>query len=54
MVGTGSCNLVLNCGQTSSSYTPNNNRWCDADWKSITLTHTGDNENCFYCNQLNF
>lgn len=42
----GNCNLVLNCGQTSSSYTPNNNRWCEKYWKSITLTHTGE---CFEC-----
>lgn len=42
----GNCNLVLNFGQTSSSYTPNYDRWCDKSWKSITLTHTGECSKC--------
>jgi hypothetical protein len=51
------CNLVLNCGQmqTEGNYKPNleTNEWfynSNSDkvykWKSITLTHTGECDEC--------
>ena len=52
----GSCDLVLNCGQlqTEDTYKPDleNNVWFkpswggNVTWKSITLTHTGDCDEC--------
>jgi len=44
------CNLVLNCGQlqAATEYQPNleNNTWWNTEWKSITLTHTGECDEC--------
>ena len=44
------CDLVLNCGQmqTEDTYKPDleNNVWFKSTWKSITLTHTGDCDEC--------
>ena len=55
----GGCDLVLNCGQlqTEYIYKPDleNNVWFkpswggDVTWKSITLTHTGENSECDEC-----
>ena len=52
----GSCDLVLNCGQlqTEDTYKPDleNNVWFkpswggNVTWKSITLTHTGECDEC--------
>ena len=52
----GGCDLVLNCGQlqTEDTYKPDleNNVWFkpswggDVTWKSITLTHTGECDEC--------
>ena len=52
----GGCDLVLNCGQlqTEDTYKPDleNNVWFkpswggNVTWKSITLTHTGDCDEC--------
>ena len=44
------CDLVLNCGQmqTEDTYKPDleNNVWFKSTWKSITLTHTGECDEC--------
>lgn len=58
----GSCDLVLNCGQlqTEDTYKPDleNNVWFkpswggNVTWKSITLTHTGENSECDECKKL--
>lgn len=58
----GSCDLVLNCGQlqTEDTYKPDleNNVWFkpswggNVTWKSITLTHTGENSECDECKAL--
>ena len=58
----GGCDLVLNCGQlqTEDTYKPDleNNVWFkpswggDVTWKSITLTHTGENSECDECKKL--
>ncbi|MBR5852376.1 MAG: leucine-rich repeat protein, partial [Bacteroidaceae bacterium] len=58
----GGCDLVLNCGQlqTEYIYKPDlgNNVWFkpswggDVTWKSITLTHTGENSECDECKAL--
>ncbi|MBR2381604.1 MAG: leucine-rich repeat protein [Clostridia bacterium] len=44
------CNLVLNCGQLQAAidYQPNpdTNTWWNTEWKSITLTHTGECDEC--------
>ncbi len=51
----GGCDLVLNCGQAgeNSPYIPDftANTWYDANnkFKSITLTHTGENSECDEC-----
>ena len=47
----GGCDLVLNCGQMNSTYIPDltANTWYDDNnkyFKSITLTHTGDCDEC--------
>ena len=46
----GGCDLVLNCGQmqTEDTYKPDleNNVWFKSTWKSITLTHTGECDEC--------
>ena len=56
------CNLVLNCGQLEAedTYKPDleNNVWFkpswggNVTWKSITLTHTGENSECDECKKL--
>ena len=56
------CDLVLNCGQmqTEDTYKPDleNNVWFkpswggNVTWKSITLTHTGENSECDECKKL--
>ena len=53
------CDLVLNCGQLNAEdkYKPNleSNVWYigewsgETEWKSITLTHTGENSECDEC-----
>ena len=58
----GSCDLVLNCWQlqTEDTYKPDleNNVWFkpswggNVTWKSITLTHTGENSECDECKAL--
>lgn len=58
----GSCDLVLNCGQLQieDTYKPDleNNVWFkpswggNVTWKSITLTHTGENSECDECKKL--
>ena len=42
------CDLVLNCGQlrAEDTYKPENNVWFKSTWKSITLTHTGECDEC--------
>lgn len=46
----GLCELVLNCGQTTAAteYQPNleTKTWWNTEWKSITLTHTGECDEC--------
>ena len=44
----GGCDLVLNCGQLQAedTYKPENNVWFKSTWKSITLTHTGECDEC--------
>ena len=47
----GGCNLVLDCGQmnTETEYQPdleNDTWWENEEWKSITLTHTGECDEC--------
>ena len=51
----GKPNLVLNCGQVEGNYIPDieKKEWCycqsqqvNYTWKSITLTHTGDCDEC--------
>jgi hypothetical protein len=46
----GGCNLVLNCGQlnTATEYQPylDTRTWWNTEWKSITLTHTGECDEC--------
>ena len=47
----GGCDLVLNCGQMNSTYIPDltANTWYDDNnkyFKSITLTHTGECDEC--------
>ena len=47
----GGCDLVLNCGQMNSTYIPDltANTWYDGNnkyFKSITLTHTGECDEC--------
>ena len=56
------CDLVLNCGQLNAEdkYKPNleSNVWYigewsgETEWKSITLTHTGENSECDECKKL--
>ena len=56
------CDLVLNCGQLNAEdkYKPNleSNVWYigewsgETEWKSITLTHTGENSECDECKTL--
>jgi hypothetical protein len=56
------CDLVLNCGQLEAedTYKPDleNNVWFkpswggNVTWKSITLTHTGENSECDECKTL--
>ena len=58
----GGCDLVLNCGQLEAedTYKPDleNNVWFkpswggNVTWKSITLTHTGENSECDECKKL--
>lgn len=59
-VGTevGGCDLVLNCKQTDSDNAggtmyladTDTKTWWETEWKSITLTHSGENVNCDVCN----
>jgi hypothetical protein len=56
------CDLILNCGQLEAedTYKPDleNNVWFkpswggNVTWKSITLTHTGENSECDECKTL--
>ena len=52
----GGCDLILNCGQMDESSVPapdlTNNIWkfkFENEFKSITLTHTGENSECDEC-----
>ena len=52
----GGCNLFINCGQMNESNVPapdlTNNIWkfkFENEFKSITLTHTGENSECDEC-----
>ena len=52
----GGCDLILNCGQMNESNVPapdlTNNTWkfkFESEFKSITLTHTGENSECDEC-----
>ena len=52
----GGCDLILNCGQMNESNVPapdlTNNIWkfkFENEFKSITLTHTGENSECDEC-----
>ncbi|MBR6629979.1 MAG: hypothetical protein IKL03_08520, partial [Bacteroidaceae bacterium] len=53
------CNLFINCGQMNESNVPapdlTNNIWkfkFENEFKSITLTHTGENSECDECKAL--
>ena len=51
------CDLFLNCGQMNSQYVPDlaTNTWTilhTNEFKSITLTHTGENSECDECKAL--
>ena len=51
------CDLFLNCGQMNSQYVPDlaTNTWTilhTNEFKSITLTHTGENSECDECKKL--
>lgn len=51
------CDLFLNCGQMNSQYVPDlaTNTWTilhTNEFKSITLTHTGENSECDECKTL--
>ena len=55
----GGCDLILNCGQMNESNVPapdlTNNIWkfkFENEFKSITLTHTGENSECDECKTL--
>ena len=55
----GGCDLILNCGQMNESNVPapdlTNNIWkfkFENEFKSITLTHTGENSECDECKAL--
>ena len=55
----GGCDLILNCGQMNESNVPapdlTNNIWkfkFENEFKSITLTHTGENSECDECKKL--
>ena len=57
----GKTDLVLNCGQMEGNYIPDIDKkeWCyyqaqevNYTWKSITLTHTGENSECDECKTL--
>lgn len=50
------CNLFINCGQMKENSVPTpdltTNTWFKNEFKSITLTHTGENSECDECKTL--
>ena len=52
----GGCDLILNCGQMNENSVPapdlTANTWFKNEFKSITLTHTGENSECDECKTL--